>query len=58
MQNCCRTEGIVEEIDSGVPYYGIAYPIDILGETGALIVILPPKHSVINQAPYRFLTGK
>lgn len=58
MQTCCRTEGIVEEIVSGIPYYGIAYPIDILGENGALIIILPSKHPVINQAPYRFLTGK
>ena len=26
----------------GIPYYGIGYPIQIHGEPGALIVILPP----------------
>ncbi|MFJ8065447.1 LytR/AlgR family response regulator transcription factor [Psychrobacillus sp. NPDC096426] len=58
MQTCCRTEGVVEDFILSEPYYGIAYPINFLEETGALIVILPPKHPVINPAPYRFLTGK
>lgn len=58
MQTCCRTEGVMEDVILNAPYYGIAYPIDILGETGALVVILPPNHSLVQQAPYRFLTGK
>ncbi|GGA34398.1 LytR/AlgR family response regulator transcription factor [Psychrobacillus lasiicapitis] len=58
MQTCCRTEGVVEDKILNVPYYGIAYPIDILGETGALVVILPPNYSLVHQTPYRFLTGK
>ncbi|TQR14157.1 LytR/AlgR family response regulator transcription factor [Psychrobacillus soli] len=58
MQTCCRTEGIVEDFILSEPYYGIAYPINILEETGALIVILPSKQPVINPTPYRFLTGK
>ncbi|MDI2587356.1 LytTR family DNA-binding domain-containing protein [Psychrobacillus sp. NEAU-3TGS] len=58
MQTCCRTEGVVEDKILNVPYYGIAYPIDILGESGALVVILPPNYSLVHQPPYRFLTGK
>lgn len=58
IETCCRTEGIIEDFLVSEPYYGIAYPINILGETGALIVILPPKHPIINPPPYRFLTGK
>lgn len=58
MQTCCRTEGIVDDFILSETYYGIAYPINIVGETGALIVILPSKYPVINPTPYRFLTGK
>lgn len=58
IQTCCRTEGIIDDFLVSEPYYGIAYPINILGETGALIVILPSKHPFINPPPYRFLTGK
>ena len=36
------------------PCYGVGYPIDLQGEPGALIVILPPKQ----HEPFRFLTGR
>lgn len=58
IRNCCRTEGIIEDKVFNIAYYGIGYPIDILGETGAFIVILPPKHAVASPVPFRFLTGK
>lgn len=55
---CCRTEGVIEDPILNLSYYGIGYPIDILGETGALVVILPPRHSIVSPIPYRFLTGR
>ncbi len=42
----------------GSPYYGIGYPIDLQGEHGALLVILPSNYHVLKHEPFRFLTGK
>ncbi|MFJ7825832.1 LytTR family DNA-binding domain-containing protein [Psychrobacillus sp. NPDC096623] len=54
----CRTEAVLVDTFSQAPYFGIGYPIEINGEKAALVVILPPHHSVPLTAPYKFLTGK
>lgn len=58
LQQGVRTEAVMNDTLFQVPYYGVGYPINIQGEKGALVVILPPKHALQNSAPYRFLTGK
>lgn len=53
-----KVDTVMDNLSFGVPYYGIGYPIDLLGEPGALIVILPPNYHVHRHEPFRFLTGK
>ena len=53
-----KVDKIMDNTLFGVPYYGIGYPIDLQGEPGALIVILPPNYHVLKHEPFRFLTGK
>lgn len=53
-----RMEELMDDSLFGVAYYGIGYPIEIEGEPGALIVILPPNYHVLRNEPFRFLTGK
>ena len=53
-----KVDTIMDNSLFGVPYYGIGYPIDLHGEPGALIVILPPNYHVLKHEPFRFLTGK
>ena len=53
-----KVDKVMDNSLFGVPYYGIGYPIDLHGEPGALIVILPPNYHVLRHEPFRFLTGK
>ncbi|MBO0588050.1 LytTR family transcriptional regulator DNA-binding domain-containing protein [Sporosarcina sp. E16_8] len=53
-----KVDKIMDNSLFGIPYYGIGYPIDLQGEPGALIVILPPYYHVLRHEPFRFLTGK
>ncbi len=53
-----RAEATMDITLYGLPYYGIGYPIELNGEQAALIVILPPNHTVTVTPPARFLTGK
>lgn len=53
-----KVDKIMDNSLFGIPYYGIGYPIDLQGEPGALIVILPPNYHVLRHEPFRFLTGK
>ncbi|MEK5039796.1 LytTR family DNA-binding domain-containing protein [Sporosarcina sp. FSL K6-3457] len=53
-----KVDTIMDNSMFGVPYYGIGYPIELRGERGALIVILPPNYHVLKHEPFRFLTGK
>lgn len=40
------------------PYYAVGYPITIHGESGALVVVLPPLFKIEGPTLYHFLTGK
>ena len=53
-----KVDTIMDNSLFGVSYYGIGYPIDLQGEPGALVVILPPNYHVLKHEPFRFLTGK
>jgi hypothetical protein len=53
-----KVDKIMDNTLFGSPYYGIGYPIDLQGEPGALLVILPSNYHVLKQEPFRFLTGK
>ncbi len=53
-----KVDKIMDNSLFGIPYYGIGYPVDLQGEPGALIVILPPYYHVLRHEPFRFLTGK
>ncbi len=54
----CKFEKVMDQSLIGIPYYGIGYPIDVDGEPGALVVILPPNYHVLRHEPFRYLTGK
>lgn len=53
-----KVDVMMDDSSSGPAHYGIGYPIEIKGEHGALIVILPPDHPAVMLEPLRFLTGK
>ncbi|KAA0966879.1 LytTR family transcriptional regulator [Sporosarcina sp. ANT_H38] len=53
-----KVDKIMDNTLFGASYYGIGYPIDLQGQPGALIVILPPNYHVLKHEPFRFLTGK
>ncbi len=53
-----KVDKVMDNTLFGSPYYGIGYPIVLQGEPGALLVILPSNYHVLNQEPFRFLTGK
>ncbi|MGG0656806.1 LytTR family DNA-binding domain-containing protein [Rummeliibacillus pycnus] len=53
-----KIEAVIDQELLGIPYYGIGYPVDFLGEPAALIVILAPDHPVVKREPFRFITGK
>jgi len=53
-----KVEAVIDQELLGIPYYGIGYPIDFLGQPAALIIILSPDHPVIKKNPFRFITGK
>ena len=53
-----RTESSMDCSLLLLPYYVIGYPIELNGEQAALLVILPPDHTVTITPPARFLTGK
>lgn len=53
-----KVDKIMDNTLFGASYYGIGYPIDLQGEPGALLVILPPNYHVLKHEPFRFLTGK
>lgn len=53
-----KTEALMDESLFNVPYFAIGYPIDIEGETGALIIILPSTYVPKTVTPIQFLTGK
>jgi hypothetical protein len=53
-----KVDKIMDNTLFGSPYYGIGYPIDLQGEPGALLVILPSNYHVLKHEPFRFLTGK
>lgn len=58
IQQRCKVETVLEDSLFDVPCYCMGYPIDLCGEPGALVVILPPSHQEPPQEPLRFLTGK
>ncbi len=53
-----KVDKVMDNTLFGSPYYGIGYPIELQGEPGALLVILPTNYHVLKQEPFRFLTGK
>lgn len=53
-----KVDTIIDQSSYGIPYYGIGYPIQLHGEPGALVVILPPNYHELRQEPFRYLTGK
>ncbi len=53
-----KISALMEQSSSGIPYYGIGYPVQIDDKPGAFIVILPPDYRVIKSDPSRFLTGR
>ncbi|PIC70995.1 LytTR family transcriptional regulator [Sporosarcina sp. P16b] len=53
-----KVEVIMDNSLYGTSYFGIGYPIDVQGEDGALIIILPPNFHVLKKDQLQFLTGK
>jgi two-component system, LytTR family, response regulator len=53
-----KVDAVMDNTMFDTPYYAIGYPITILGELGALIVVLPPLFKVEGPNLYHFLTGK
>ncbi|WP_301723141.1 LytTR family DNA-binding domain-containing protein [Planococcus shixiaomingii] len=53
-----RVEKLVEASSLGSTYYGIGYPVEIQGQTAALVVILPATYIIQKRQTVRFLTGK
>ncbi|KXH84178.1 histidine kinase [Sporosarcina sp. HYO08] len=53
-----KVEQCMDDKLFGTPYYGIGYPIDVEGEPGALIIILPPTYRAPILETFSFLTGK
>jgi hypothetical protein len=58
INNRLKVDKVMDNTLFGAPYYGIGYPIDLQGEPGALLVILPSNYNVLKHEPFRFLTGK
>nr|WP_218843218.1 LytTR family DNA-binding domain-containing protein [Sporosarcina sp. JAI121] len=58
MKQRLKVDTVVDKSLFGIPYYSVGYPIDLQGEPGALIIILPPNYHVLRHEPFRFLTGK
>ncbi|MHA6261056.1 LytR/AlgR family response regulator transcription factor [Sporosarcina sp. CAU 1771] len=54
----CKVDALIEETADGVPYYGIGYPIQLKGEPGAVVVILPPNYTSSKKEVPTFLTGR
>jgi two-component system response regulator LytT len=56
----CRIETMVDKLVFGIPYYGVGYPLEGLGEgfSGALTVILPPNYSFKKYSSLSFIAGK
>ena len=54
----CKVDALMDDSLFGIPYYGIGYPINLKGEIGVLVVILPPSYHFLKKEPPRFLTGK
>ncbi|MEK4023845.1 LytTR family DNA-binding domain-containing protein [Sporosarcina sp. FSL W7-1283] len=53
-----KVEVVMDNTLYGMSYFGIGYPIDVKGEPGALIIILPPNFHVLKKDQLQFLTGK
>lgn len=53
-----KVEVVMDNSLYGTSYFGIGYPIDVQGEHGALIIILPPNFHVLKKDQLQFLTGK
>ncbi|PID02691.1 LytTR family transcriptional regulator [Sporosarcina sp. P2] len=58
IKNQRKVEVIMDNSLYGTSYFGIGYPIDVQGEDGALIIILPPNFHVLKKDQLQFLTGK
>ena len=58
INNRLKVDKVMDNTLFGSPYYGIGYPIDLQGEPGALLVILPSNYHVLKHEPFLFLTGK
>ena len=53
----CRVDALMDN-PVGLPYYGIGYPINVKGELGVLVVILPPNYHFLKNETPSYLTGK
>ncbi|WP_303967089.1 LytTR family DNA-binding domain-containing protein [Sporosarcina ureae] len=53
-----KVEVVMDNTLYGTSYFGIGYPIDVQGDKGALIIILPPNFHVLKKDQLQFLTGK
>ncbi|WP_233201518.1 MULTISPECIES: LytTR family DNA-binding domain-containing protein [unclassified Sporosarcina] len=53
-----KVEVVMDNSLYGTSYFGIGYPINVQGENGALIIILPPNFHVLKKDQLQFLTGK
>ncbi|GKV64929.1 MULTISPECIES: LytTR family DNA-binding domain-containing protein [Sporosarcina] len=53
-----KVEVVMDNTLYGMSYFGMGYPIDVKGEPGALIIILPPNFHVLKRDQLQFLTGK
>lgn len=56
--NRCKTEKNIDKKKTGIPYYGIGYPISIKDSDAVVVIILPTTQSIVNKQPLTFLTGK
>ncbi len=53
-----KIEELMNEAFLEKPFYGIGYPITLMGEAAVLLVILSPLYQEIKNDPIRFVTGK
>ena len=58
LQHRSKVDALVEDTVCGTPYYGIGYPINVNGEPGVLVIILPPTYYSQKKDAPRFLTGR